>query len=172
MAVNASSKPSRREPIPQKRRTAPTTTTHTSTQRSRNTRCGASALPDSATFGGASAVAIAPSLRSEPSTTAFGPRSARGEGSSRQNVHMSIVLHDPTTYSHGFPYEAFRKFRDNEPISHHDHPGWERGYWAVVRHADVQQVSRDWNTFQNAPIRSFRTPGGSVKTTTRVRRSS
>jgi len=64
---------------------------------------------------------------------------------------MSIVLHDPQTYAHGFPYETFRALRDDEPISHHDHPAWEGGYWAVVRHADVQQVSRDWNTFKNAP---------------------
>ena len=64
---------------------------------------------------------------------------------------MSLVLHDPATYSHGFPYEDFRRLRDEEPISHHDHPAWERGYWAVTRHADVQRVSRDWTAFKNAP---------------------
>ncbi len=64
---------------------------------------------------------------------------------------MSLVLHDPATYSHGFPYEDFRRLRDEEPISHHDHPAWERGYWAVTRHSDVQRVSRDWTAFKNAP---------------------
>jgi cholest-4-en-3-one 26-monooxygenase len=64
---------------------------------------------------------------------------------------MSIVLHDPNTYAHGFPYEEFRTLRDEAPVSHHDHPQWERGYWAVSRHADVQQVSRDWAAFRNAP---------------------
>jgi cholest-4-en-3-one 26-monooxygenase len=64
---------------------------------------------------------------------------------------MSLVLHDPATYSHGFPYEEFRRLRDEDPISHHEHPAWERGYWAVTRHADVQRVSRDWTAFKNAP---------------------
>jgi cholest-4-en-3-one 26-monooxygenase len=60
-------------------------------------------------------------------------------------------LHDPATYARGFPYEVFRALRDADPVSHHDHPAWEHGYWAVTRHADVQRVSRDWNGFQNAP---------------------
>jgi len=64
---------------------------------------------------------------------------------------MAMVLHDPKTYAHGFPYEAFRELRDREPVSHQDHPAWERGYWAITRHADVQRVSRDWTAFKNAP---------------------
>jgi len=60
-------------------------------------------------------------------------------------------LHDPATYARGFPYEVFRELRDADPVSHHDHPAWEHGYWAVTRHADVQRVSRDWNGFRNAP---------------------
>ena len=47
--------------------------------------------------------------------------------------------------------DLFRDLRDHDPLSHHDHPLWEQGYWAVTRHADVQRVSRDWNTFHNAP---------------------
>jgi cholest-4-en-3-one 26-monooxygenase len=62
-----------------------------------------------------------------------------------------VVPHDPATYARGFPHERFRELRDRDPVSHHDHPRWERGYWAVVRHADVQHVSRDSATFRNAP---------------------
>src|SRR3954453_5606166 len=60
-------------------------------------------------------------------------------------------LYDPATYAHGFPYDIFRDLRDADPVSHHDHPAWERGYWAVTLHADVQRVSRDWHGFHNAP---------------------
>jgi len=60
-------------------------------------------------------------------------------------------LHHPATYARGFPYEVFRELRDHDPVSHHDHPLWEHGYWVVARHADVQRVSRDWNGFHNAP---------------------
>jgi len=62
-----------------------------------------------------------------------------------------LPLHDPLTYSSGFPHEHFRRLRDEAPVSHHDHPAWERGFWAVVRHADVQKVSRDSHTFRNSP---------------------
>jgi cholest-4-en-3-one 26-monooxygenase len=62
-----------------------------------------------------------------------------------------LVLHDPATYTHGFPYEHFRALRRDDPVSHHDHPVWERGYWAVARHADVVRVSRDSTTFRNSP---------------------
>jgi cholest-4-en-3-one 26-monooxygenase len=60
-------------------------------------------------------------------------------------------LHAPSTYARGFPYDVFRDLRDHDPVSHHDHPLWANGYWVVSRHADVQRVSRDWNSFHNAP---------------------
>jgi cholest-4-en-3-one 26-monooxygenase len=62
-----------------------------------------------------------------------------------------VVFHDPATFAHGFPHETFRALRADDPVSHHDHPTWKRGYWVVARHADVQRVSRDSTTFSNAP---------------------
>ena len=62
-----------------------------------------------------------------------------------------LTLHDSATYVHGVPYDYYRELRDHDPVSHHDHPGYENGYWAVTRHADVQRVSRDSETFHNAP---------------------
>jgi cholest-4-en-3-one 26-monooxygenase len=67
------------------------------------------------------------------------------------NAAMTLVVHDPATYANGFPYAAFAALRDDDPVSHHDHPGWARGYWVVTRHSDVQRVSRDWTAFRNAP---------------------
>lgn len=61
------------------------------------------------------------------------------------------MFHDPATFAHGFPHDTFRELRANDPVSHHDHPTWKRGYWVIARHADVQRVSRDSTTFSNAP---------------------
>jgi cholest-4-en-3-one 26-monooxygenase len=61
------------------------------------------------------------------------------------------MFHDPATFAKGFPHETFRGLRADDPVSHHDHPTWKRGYWVVARHADVQRVSRDATTFSNAP---------------------
>jgi cholest-4-en-3-one 26-monooxygenase len=60
-------------------------------------------------------------------------------------------LHDPRTYDHGVPYEYYRWLRDNDPVTHLDHPNYPGGYWAVTRYDDVQRVSRDAATFRNAP---------------------
>jgi cytochrome P450 len=61
------------------------------------------------------------------------------------------MFHDPATFANGFPHETFRALRADDPVSHHDHPTWKRGYWVVARHDDVQRVSRDSTTFSNAP---------------------
>ena len=61
------------------------------------------------------------------------------------------LLYETTTYDHGVPYEYYRWLRDNDPVSHHDHPNYPNGYWVVTRYEDVQRVSRDSATFHNAP---------------------
>jgi cholest-4-en-3-one 26-monooxygenase len=66
-------------------------------------------------------------------------------------VSRSHGVPDPATFAHGFPHETFRALRRDDPVSHHDHPVWKRGYWVIARHADVQRVSRDSDTFSNAP---------------------
>jgi cholest-4-en-3-one 26-monooxygenase len=61
-----------------------------------------------------------------------------------------LVLHDPLTYATGFPYEEFERLRAAGPVSREiDANG--NDYLAVVRHAEVQRVSRDSDTFRNAP---------------------
>lgn len=61
------------------------------------------------------------------------------------------ALWDPHTYDQGFPHDRFARLRADQPVSLHEHPAWERGFWAVTRHEDVQRVSRDYTTFRNTP---------------------
>lgn len=58
--------------------------------------------------------------------------------------YADIASHD--TYVRGFPHAAFKRLRETDPVS------WvtERdgsGFWAVTRHADVIEVSRDYQRF-------------------------
>lgn len=72
-----------------------------------------------------------------------------------------LALHDPVLYDHGFPHERFAALRRDEPVSHHEHPASERGYWVIARHSDVQQISRDAETWRNAPAPFVEIPAGS-----------
>lgn len=55
-----------------------------------------------------------------------------------------ITSHD--TYVRGFPHAAFRRIRDEEPVAWVDEPGGS-GFWAITKHADVIEVSRDYRRF-------------------------
>jgi cytochrome P450 len=62
------------------------------------------------------------------------------------------ALHDPATYAHGVPYDYYRWLRDNDPVACLDHPRYPgEKLWVVTRFAEVQRVSRDAASFQNAP---------------------
>jgi cytochrome P450 len=55
-----------------------------------------------------------------------------------------ITSHD--TYTNGFPHAAFKRLREEDPVA------WvpERdgsGFWAITRHSDVIEVSRDYKRF-------------------------
>jgi cytochrome P450 len=63
---------------------------------------------------------------------------------------VSLVLHDAATFARGAPYDEFRRLRDDDPVSRHAHPVLGH-YWSVARHVDVLRVSRDSDTFSNAP---------------------
>lgn len=60
-------------------------------------------------------------------------------------------LNDPSTFAHGIPHDVFERIRAAPgltwvPPTH----GLARGYWAVTRHADVVEVSRDPVTYSSA----------------------
>lgn len=60
-------------------------------------------------------------------------------------------LHEAATYADGFPYERFAELRRQGALHHFDHPAWEQGFWAVVRHPELVRVSRESQHFRNAP---------------------
>lgn len=62
-----------------------------------------------------------------------------------------IDLADPGLYRHGIPHEVFARLR-SEPGLVWNAIGGDRsdGFWAVTRHADVVEVSRDTETYSSA----------------------
>ena len=57
--------------------------------------------------------------------------------------HADITSHD--TYLTGFPHAVFQRMRREEPVTWIDDP--EGGFWAITKHADVIEVSRDYGRF-------------------------
>ena len=66
----------------------------------------------------------------------------------------TIDLYDPDGYVAGPPHEAFEQLRHSDPVHWQDMPDGT-GYWAVLRYADVVEVSRD-------PVRYSAQVGGVV----------
>ncbi len=58
--------------------------------------------------------------------------------------HADITSHD--TYVEGFPHGTFQRLRDEAPVSWFEEPDGS-GFWAVTKHADVIEVSRDYHRF-------------------------
>jgi len=63
-----------------------------------------------------------------------------------------IDLIDNSSYRAGIPHELFSALREAGAVHRHRPvevlPGeGENGFWSVVRHAEVQQANRDWETF-------------------------
>ena len=65
---------------------------------------------------------------------------------------MTVCLSDPTFWSSADRDGRFNHLRQHEPVTWQEEPKtiWSeggRGYWAIVRHADVRRVSRDTKRF-------------------------
>ena len=57
---------------------------------------------------------------------------------------------DPSHYQqHGYPYETFRRLRREDPV-HRCEPAGIEPFWAVTRHADVCEISRQPALFSSA----------------------
>ncbi len=67
--------------------------------------------------------------------------------------NLGFTLSDPEFWNRSDQDEAFRALREQAPVSWHEEiesewfPEGGRGFWSVVRHAEVTQVSKDQETF-------------------------
>jgi cytochrome P450 len=59
-----------------------------------------------------------------------------------------VDLSDPDTYLDGPPHEYFTELRATDPVHWQEMTG-EPGYWAVLRHADVERVARASRLFSS-----------------------
>jgi cytochrome P450 len=60
-----------------------------------------------------------------------------------------VDLYSPDTYVDGPPHEVFAELRRTQPVYWQDIPG-QQGYWAVLKHADVETVAKDPLLFSSA----------------------
>src|SRR5262245_39418097 len=58
----------------------------------------------------------------------------------------SIDILSPDIYVSGIPYDRYALLRREAPVFWHPEPTG-RGFWAIMRHADVVRVSRDAAAF-------------------------
>jgi cholest-4-en-3-one 26-monooxygenase len=59
-----------------------------------------------------------------------------------------IDIYDPDIYVRGVPHDAFRVLRHEAPVHFHPEPDGP-GFWAVTRHADIVQMSKDPGTYSS-----------------------
>ncbi len=67
---------------------------------------------------------------------------------------VDIDLTDRELYRDGFPHDLFTRLRDDGAVLRHPTVRLPRArrevdFWVVVRHAEVQEVSRDWQRFSS-----------------------
>jgi cytochrome P450 len=60
-----------------------------------------------------------------------------------------IDLVDPDSYVERVPYEWFDFLRREHPVSWHDEPAPNHGFWAVTRYEDLVTVHMDWQTYSS-----------------------
>jgi cytochrome P450 len=67
-------------------------------------------------------------------------------------ITIETDLTDPELYRGGFPHELFTELRTQGPVLHHPAVPMRRApegveFWAVLRHAEIQDANRDWQRF-------------------------
>ena len=60
-----------------------------------------------------------------------------------------IDLANPDSYVDRIPFEWFDTLRRERPVSWHEEPGGNAGFWAVTRYDDLTAVHMDWQTYSS-----------------------
>ncbi|HVH53693.1 MAG TPA: cytochrome P450, partial [Actinomycetota bacterium] len=60
-----------------------------------------------------------------------------------------IDLVDPDSYVERVPFEWFDFLRREHPVSWHEVPTPNHGFWAVTRYEDLVKVHMDWETYSS-----------------------
>ena len=66
-----------------------------------------------------------------------------------------VDLTDLDRWAVAVPHARFAWLRANDPVSWHDEPAPNHGFWSITRHADIVALSRDWRRWSNAEGVSF-----------------
>lgn len=62
-----------------------------------------------------------------------------------------LRLVDPAAYAaSGYPHAEWKQLRREAPVAFFDPPGWQ-SFWAITRHADVVEISKQPQRFLNGP---------------------
>jgi cytochrome P450 len=65
-------------------------------------------------------------------------------------ISTDIDLVNPDNYLERVPHHWFAELRRSEPVMWHGEPEPNRGFWAVTRYRDIEEVLRDTQTFSSA----------------------
>jgi cytochrome P450 len=76
---------------------------------------------------------------------------------------MEIDLLSPRSFVGGQPHDQFGWLREHAPVHRHPEPDGP-GFWAITRHEDVREVSRNHAVFSNEPTIMIRDPDVTVPT--------
>ncbi len=62
-----------------------------------------------------------------------------------------LRLIDPQGYAeHGYPHELWSRLRRESPVRFFEPPGWP-SFWAITKHADIVEISKQPDIFLNEP---------------------
>ena len=63
----------------------------------------------------------------------------------------ALRLIDPRCYAeHGYPHDEWTQLRRESPVRFFEPPGWP-SFWAITKHADIVEVSKQPDIFLNGP---------------------